>query len=714
MGFIEQMLGMETPPTLTPYRRNLSGMGPRGGGPDPAEVQRSKWVQNSAKAVHDALMISPEQAYELKLANRRREKLTEGGLYRQASAMGLKEEAEALIPEMFGAGTMKRVGGKLAHELGSAYKSRLKPAIEAMTQENMLPAQAQGHFNKFPGGVGKDELEYTGVQGMIDAGQPVTKTGLLDQYNANPLQINDVVKGGPQPYSQNRLAQLENEYNNLTEHAIDSPVFGEGKYDEMIKLQNIRDQSTTQTLYAEADEAMRAGQIAQKGGNKALAEQHFRHSELLNTRAEKLDLNDLGMTDPPKYAGPQTTLPGGEDYRELLMTTPTGMQKYDARLNEVRAAHGKAPNEAGYGNWATEAEIADLNRLADKAEDANYTSSHYYEPNILAHARYNTRNIDGDKTLFIEEIQSDWHQAGRKQGYSGDEIKWAKDENMDVWIPEKGPVIKIERIAPNGKYQVKSWGGIREIYNTLEDAKESSAKTLRNIGAISNVPDAPYKATDKWQNLAFQRTVKEAVDQGHDRIAWTPGDVQADRYDLSKQVDRVIYNGEGGHMNVYGKNDDLVYSKKTTPEGIDEVVGKEIGEKIRTQLKDDPKSNPRIEGLDLKVGGEGMKSFYDKMMVKTANKFGKKYGAKVEVKGMDKTATAQPNGNGYFEVVDQKGEELTTPFDTMAEADAYVKNMKGQEVWSMKITPEMKKAMAGGVALSGLGIINMPGLGGEE
>lgn len=32
----------------------------------------------------------------------------------------------------------------------------------------------------------------------------------------------------------------------------------------------------------------------------------------------------------------------------------------------------------------------------------------------------------------------------------------------------------------------------------------------------------------------------------------------------------------------------------------------------------------------------------------------------------------------------------------------------------MAQAPEMKKAMAGGVALSGLGIINMPGLGGEE
>ena len=29
----------------------------------------------------------------------------------------------------------------------------------------------------------------------------------------------------------------------------------------------------------------------------------------------------------------------------------------------------------------------------------------------------------------------------------------------------------------------------------------------------------------------------------------------------------------------------------------------------------------------------------------------------------------------------------------------------GEQVWSMKLTPEMKKALAGGVALSGMGIL---------
>lgn len=62
---------------------------------------------------------------------------------------------------------------------------------------------------------------------------------------------------------------------------------------------------------------------------------------------------------------------------------------------------------------------------------------------------------------------------------------------------------------------------------------------------------------------------------------------------------------------------------------LSEAVGKDMAEKLL-----DASGNKKFSGLDLKVGGEGMKSFYDKMMVKTANKFAKKYGQKVEVKPM--------------------------------------------------------------------------------
>jgi hypothetical protein len=43
-----------------------------------------------------------------------------------------------------------------------------------------------------------------------------------------------------------------------------------------------------------------------------------------------------------------------------------------------------------------------------------YTSPHFDQSNILAHIRTTDRKIDGKNVLFVEEVQSDWGQEGKK------------------------------------------------------------------------------------------------------------------------------------------------------------------------------------------------------------------------------------------------------------------------------------------------------------
>ena len=76
-----------------------------------------------------------------------------------------------------------------------------------------------------------------------------------------------------------------------------------------------------------------------------------------------------------------------------------------------------------------------------------FKSSHWSEFNVLAHVRFNERTGTSkrrvgetgiistqDKVLFIEEIQSDWHQEGRKKGMR--EIqKDGRSERVPVLIP---------------------------------------------------------------------------------------------------------------------------------------------------------------------------------------------------------------------------------------------------------------------------------------
>ena len=156
-----------------------------------------------------------------------------------------------------------------------------------------------------------------------------------------------------------------------------------------------------------------------------------------------------------------------------------------------------------------------------------------------------------------------------------------------------------------------------------------------------------------------------------------------------------------------------------------------------------------LMGQDLSVGGEGMKSFYDKMMVKTANKFAKKYGQKVEVKSIPNTSSnlgmtrdqmrkaGLPDGephvwskidNTFDSTADQSRPIVVrnhitnkeTVFKTSAEADIFIdketaKMLPGEEVWSLKLTPEMKKdILKGGVALSGAGVAATSLLGDQQ
>ena len=68
---------------------------------------------------------------------------------------------------------------------------------------------------------------------------------------------------------------------------------------------------------------------------------------------------------------------------------------------------------------ANQAQLDDLNAEWERrASQPNFKSSHFDQPNILAHVRFNERtDADGKRVLFLEELQSDWGQKGKKEGF---------------------------------------------------------------------------------------------------------------------------------------------------------------------------------------------------------------------------------------------------------------------------------------------------------
>lgn len=195
----------------------------------------------------------------------------------------------------------------------------------------------------------------------------------------------------------------------------------------------------------------------------------------------------------------------------------------------------------------------------------------------VAWVRFNDRvDTEGKKTLFIEEVQSKRHQEGKDKGYSTD-------------------------IVPNAPFKQTIAG---------------SGQTLSG-----------------WAGLAFKRMLRYAAENGYDKVAWTTGEQQAERYNLAKRVAKVAYSTDG-FFEAYDKNGFTVISKAMTVDELPNYIGKDLAK----DLLSSPVKNEQhiVELSETKViGGEGMKGFYDRLLPNEINKYVKKWGAKVDKTQME-------------------------------------------------------------------------------
>jgi hypothetical protein len=142
----------------------------------------------------------------------------------------------------------------------------------------------------------------------------------------------------------------------------------------------------------------------------------------------------------------------------------------------------------------------------------------------------------------------------------------------------------------------------------------------------------------------LKRVLKYAADNGYERVGLTTGSRQAERFDLSKQVDEIavpmvnaadgtrsvrIDPTEGTSIKLMVDKDGMVTgygagSTQFSGKKLNEVIGKEMADKVMKAEAD-----AKFSGLDLKVGGEGMKKYYDEIYPTYLQKYGKKWGAKV-------------------------------------------------------------------------------------
>ncbi len=269
-----------------------------------------------------------------------------------------------------------------------------------------------------------------------------------------------------------------------------------------------------------------------------------------------------------------------------------------------------------------------------------------------------TTDSEGNRVLVIDEIQSKRHQDGREKGYKDKQA--SERERIALEALRSAAVAHNEyRKLLERKYGYSEFtGSLRErtkrFYNSLtqdevlrlgelkqaeEDARDARDKAY---DAARAVPSAPFEKN--WHELAMKRMLRYAAENGFDKVAWTTGEQQARRYYMSQQVESIsveentienfsdgtpvaknlaISTTNGSDIRIDTDAEGVIHGGEYGGKHLSDVVGKEFAERIMQP------GSFTLEGESLRIGGEGMRGFYDRMLPSFVQKYTKKWGAKV-------------------------------------------------------------------------------------
>jgi hypothetical protein len=514
----------------------------------------------------------------------------------------------------------------------TAYKSADQSQPFYLKSENLVSEKMKGpmpaedvHKMLLSNGVKPEEMKWTGLDELLQGKgkNKVTPQEIQEHLAGNNLQVQEVVKGQPKPtqWTENRDGILTTPEGYKIER-----LEANGKY------------------IATSSSGIR---------------QPF---DTVNEAKAKVDYwrkNSSEDEVTPKFSSYQ--LPGGQNYRELLITMPK--KETVERPFEIKYDPDARPNESwiilkngmrqGYASNSTDANaMADHMfgegwRQKNPAQPENFRSGHWDEPNVLGHLRFNDRTgPNGEKILHVEELQSDWGQHIRSEGVKKSPAELAKlpmkaNRENGFW----------EIYTGDGQFvgNVQDWDAPK--VKTEEDAIKEARRRIveephKTRIANKGLPDMPFKKTEDWAGLLFKRMMRHAAENGYDGISWTPGDEQVTRYpNLAEVTDRLMYDPKTETLRTFKYDNNEQQSFNIPKEKLSDHIGKEATQRLLNSPLEE--GEHVLEGDGLITGGKGQRVFYDTMVPQIANKLGKQWGAKVGETKIEVPASWKEQHNEY-------------------------------------------------------------------
>lgn len=441
----------------------------------------------------------------------------------------------AMIPAAFAMmalpGTAGSVKEGVEEVIQPMYQSTVRDALDRISQETGTGQQMRAMLEK--AGAKPREIEESGLSSLLK-NPKVTKSEIAE---AIPQNISEDI------YQDARYVEVDEQIERLRNSLMNEGVENDPY---LLQLKNPDDLTPDQRELASLQQ------------------------EFDRITPDEYDQQVLGVTGPTNYREPEYTIRGGKNYREVVIkadpqkvsiTSPTAQEVIPRIIDES----------------ANEYNVRQVNRDNPLMPEVTprYGEHFHDTPNNVAHIRMDDRTTaSGKNTVFVQEIQSDIHQLGRKAGYvTRDDVEKElglieeysqKLKEMEKSIDKELLSALDEPLWKRGDIEADTNQKLRYI----RMLRSEIMGRYNNIGNISRLmPDLPLKKN--WYETSFRRALKDAIDSGADSLTWAPGQIHIDRY------------------------------------------------------PGDPKRDA------------GLRKFYDQTLVKYANKLGKKYGTKVEEDALD-------------------------------------------------------------------------------
>ena len=473
------------------------------------------------------------------------------------------------------------------------FYSQMAKVVDGMKQEKFGAASVVSMLRGR--GVKVEEIKWSGIEEWLAGKKSVTKTELQEFIAGSMLQIEeDMLTDKEIPYSQEHLdliskyeaerdiiaENLKSEWKRIVGTDIPITYFGAGLESAVVNnllLANSEKKGNTEAGYKYKAKRAALQRVIEDGDHYfgfENARQAFREA-LRNpddfmksyemTSFEKGVFRDFIKA---KEAYSKVEGISVEDQRTLKAIAESA-DRFSNRINKVKTEHrAEAAKYLTKYRGYTIKGGTNYRELLFRIPGSTYSNGamdvHWERAGVLAHARMQDLNTFLGKMLFIEEIQSDWHNEGHKSGYTS-EADLARISEIEDEIAQ----ILTEKDNINQEYddfltryweedlsdeEYKQYLSVRQ--NALMDLsykQRDLEKELYELSEGNDVPDAPFR--DNYHEFVLKRLIRMAAEQDYDSIGWTTADIQSKRWsDEFAEGYRIEYDQDiPKFLNKYGK-----------------------------------------------------------------------------------------------------------------------------------------------------------------